>query len=264
MRKAHTKQCDGITPACGPCKAKRTECAYASDPNVSRFAALKSEFEQLKTSLGDLSPIYERLKHGSVEESSRLLERIRTEDGIPGLSEDKGTPRSVDDPQPGDHNTLLVDEHEEPQAGYCAWVPQESSLPLEPTPEVGAMSQWIGPSDPNLIGEDHSGFPLSPVAAIQHPGPDDLQTSTSSQRDIRSHISVSHRVFLWPEVVRHMRESRLAEAAGSDLQCIARIGSPWLLQRKTSKDRSKLPCNDGLKCSTLSTGSVIFLSLIHI
>lgn len=85
---------------------------------MSRFAALKSEYDQAKTSLEDLSTIYERLKHGSASEASRLLERIRTGDGIPGLLEDRGSPRrSGDDLQLGDHTVDPVDEYEEFQTG---------------------------------------------------------------------------------------------------------------------------------------------------
>jgi hypothetical protein len=57
------------------------------------------------------------------------------------------------------------------------------------------------------------------------------------------------------------RRSRLAATVGLDLQCVSRIGSPWLLQRKTSEDGSKLPSDKGLLSSTLGTGCVIFPNL---
>ncbi|KAL1582279.1 hypothetical protein WHR41_09169 [Cladosporium halotolerans] len=40
-----------------------------------------------------------------------------------------------------------------------------------------------------------------------------------------------------------------------------RMGSPWLLHRKTPNDRSKLPCHNGLTRSYLSTGRVAFPDL---
>jgi hypothetical protein len=227
---------------------------------VSRFAALKSEHEQVKTSLGDLSTIYERLKHGSVSEASRLLDRIRTEDGIPDLSEHKGSPgRSEDDLQLRDYNTGPVSQYREPQAGSHV----EIASYLESIPDANAIPQRIGLIDPDLRSEPekHGSVPLSPAVVLQPSSLDDFHTSANSQRDTRSHISVSHRVLLWPEVVRHMRRSGLAATAESDLQCIVRNGSPWLLQRKTSKDRSKLPCSSSLLCSTLSTGCVVFPDL---
>ncbi|KAL1582278.1 hypothetical protein WHR41_09168 [Cladosporium halotolerans] len=50
-------KCDGTTPVCGPCQTKRTPCAYPSDPNISRFAALKSDYERVKTRLEDLTTL---------------------------------------------------------------------------------------------------------------------------------------------------------------------------------------------------------------
>jgi hypothetical protein len=81
--RAQSGYCDGMTPVCGPCQAKHT---YSSDHTFSRFTTLKSEYEQLKSSYGNL---YERLKHRSASEVSELLEQIRSENEIPGLLEDR-------------------------------------------------------------------------------------------------------------------------------------------------------------------------------
>lgn len=225
-----------MTPVCSPCQAKGRQCVYSSDPSVSRFAALKSEYDQTKTSLKDLSTIYERLKHGSASEASRLLERIRTEDGIPGLLDDRGSPRrSGNDHQLGDYNIEPVDESEEFQTGFHAESGRETALRPKSTLDVSAMPQWTRPTDPSLFegSEKHDSFPLSPIDVLQCLSLDDFQTSASSQRFSPSHISVSHRVLLWPGVVGHMKRSGLAATVGLDLQCISRNGSPWLLQRKT-------------------------------
>jgi hypothetical protein len=94
----------------------------------------------MKTSLDNLSTIYERLKHGSASEASRLLERIRTEDGIPGLLDDRGSPRqSGNDHQLEDHNVEPVDESEEFQAGSHAWSGRETALRPESTLDASAM-----------------------------------------------------------------------------------------------------------------------------
>jgi hypothetical protein len=116
-----------MTPVCGPCQAKHTRCAYSSDPSVSRFTALKLEYEQLESSYGNLSTVYERLKHGSALEVSELLEQIRSENEIPGLLEDMSIlHQSVDDPQLEDYNTGPADEHEKSQAGPYASLETES------------------------------------------------------------------------------------------------------------------------------------------
>lgn len=204
--------------------------------------------------------IYERLKHGSASEASRLLGRIRTEHGIPDLSEDRGSPRgSAVDLQLEDYKPEPTHQYQELQASSRV----ETAFPLAPASEVDVIPQWTGPIDPNLRSdlEEHNASSLLPTVDMQTSSLDDFQTSASSQRHTRSQISVSHRVLLWPEVVRHMRRSGLAATVGSDLQCLSRNGSPWLLQRKTSGDRSKLPCNSGLLTLTLSTGCVIFPDL---
>jgi hypothetical protein len=226
VQKAHIRQCDGLTPICSPCHSKSTQCTYSSDPNVSRFAALKSEYEQVKTSLDDLSTIYERLKQGSASEASRLLQRIRTEDGIPGFLEDNGSPRrSGGGLQLRDYNTW---PDEEPQAGSHTWPGRKTALRPEPTLDIGAAPQRTGPIDTNLHKDsgNQDTSPLSPNVVWQTSSLDDFQKNANCQRNIRSHISVSHRVLLWPGVIYHMRRSGLAATAESDLQCILRNGSP--------------------------------------
>jgi hypothetical protein len=252
-----------MTPVCGPCQAKHTQCAYSSDPSVSRFTALKLEYGQLKSSYGNLSTVYERLKHGSALEVFELLEQIRSENEIPGLLEDRSIlHRSVDDPQLEDDNTETADEHERSQAGPYASLEKESLSLLNSAPERFAMSQWTESVDPILHGElgGSHGFPPSPTVLFPHLDLDELQTS----KDSRSHISVSHKVLLWPEVVRHIRESGIAAIAAeamADLQSILKSGSPWLLRRATLEHRVNLPCNIALPCSTSRTGSVSFPGL---
>jgi hypothetical protein len=124
------------------------------------------------------------------------------------------------------------------------------------------MSQWSGSRDPILHGElgEPRGFPPSPTVLFPHSDLDELQTS----KDSRSHISVSHKVLLWPEVVRHIRESGIAAVTAeaiADLQSILKSGSPWLIRRETLEHRVKLPCNVALPCSTSRTGSVSFPGL---
>jgi hypothetical protein len=230
---------------------------------VSRFTALKLEYEQLKSSYGNLSTVYERLKHGSASEVSKLLEQIRSENGIPGLLEDKSVlRRSVDDPQLEDYNTGPVDEHERSQSGPYVSLGKETLSFPHPTTELFSMSPWTEPVEPILHGElgESCDLPPSPTALFQHLDLDELRAS----KDSKTHISVSHKVLLWPEVVRHIRESGIAEVAAeaiSDLQAILKSGSPWLLQRETSEHRVKLPCEITLPFLTTRTGSVFFPGL---
>jgi hypothetical protein len=81
----YVDQCDGKTPGCGLCQLKHTRCVYSSEPNTSRFAALKSEHEQLKSRYSNLSAVYEQLKNESASEVSELLERTESERESTGL-----------------------------------------------------------------------------------------------------------------------------------------------------------------------------------
>jgi hypothetical protein len=58
-----------------------------------------------------------------------------------------------------------------------------------------------------------------------------------------------------------MRDSGVLAVASKDLQSIARLGSPWLLQREISKHRGKLPCNVCIQCSISNSESVVFPGL---
>jgi hypothetical protein len=134
----------------------------------------------VKTSLGDLSTIYQRLKHGSASEALRLLDRIRTEDRIPGLSEDKGSPRrSGDGLQLRDYNPQ---PDEELQAGSHIWPGRKTALRPEPTLDIGAIPQWTGPIDPNLHKDSgkQNTAPLSSNVVWQTSSLDDFQTNANS------------------------------------------------------------------------------------
>jgi hypothetical protein len=93
---------------------------------MSRFAALKLDYEQLKLSYGNLSTVYERLKNGSASEVSELLMRIRSEDKLPGLPENDGMLRqSMDGPQPAEYDTGPAENHDQTLAGFHAALGRE-------------------------------------------------------------------------------------------------------------------------------------------
>lgn len=210
-----------------------------------------------------LSAVYDRLRLGTAPEASRLLDCIRREDGVPGLSDAQLTPRQpLSDQQLVNHDNESIFEYEISQAGSYDRLGRAASLHLTPALEVGAMPQWTGAIDPNLTDESemHSGLSLSP-SEFKDVGLKDPERNEYPRRESQLHIGVSHRVLLWPAVYSYMRKSELAAAAGSDLQCIVKLSSRWLLWRETSKHRSKVPCNVGLPSSTSHTGSVFFPTL---
>jgi hypothetical protein len=88
---------------------------------VIRFAALKLDYEQLKSSYGNLSKIYKQFENGNALGVSKLLMRIRSGDGILGLPEDDRTLRRfMDGPQPAEYDAGPADNHDQSLAGYCA------------------------------------------------------------------------------------------------------------------------------------------------
>lgn len=75
-------QCDGERPTCSACQKRAIVCAYAIEPNITRTAALKDKVQQLETSYGNLADLYWQLKHGSPEDVTRLVERIRSDEDV--------------------------------------------------------------------------------------------------------------------------------------------------------------------------------------
>jgi hypothetical protein len=88
----------------------------------------------------------------------------------------------------------------------------------------------------------------------------DYGSNKNSRRSAEPHLSVSHRVLLWPKIFRYISESGTAVAV-SDMHCISTLGTPWLLKREISEHVANLPCKDGVESLVLGTGSCVFPSL---
>jgi hypothetical protein len=231
---------------------------------MPRFAALKLDYEQLKSSYGNLLTIYEQLKNGSASEVSELLMRMRSEDALPGLPENDRTLRqSMDGPQPAEYDTGTADNHGLSLAGFDAVLAREISSRPDSARVVGVTSAQTGAIDSVSTSElgKRQRMQPPPFAPFRNSGYGYLQAYGSLERNSQSHISVSHKVLLWPAVICHMWDSGVPAVASKDLQSIARLGSPWLLQREMSKHRGKLPCNVRIPCSTSNSESVVFPGL---
>jgi hypothetical protein len=139
----YTDQCDGKTPECRLCQLKHTRCVYSSEPNMSRFAALKSEYEQLKSRYSNLSAVYEQLKNESASEISELLERIGSERKSPGLLEKRRTlRRSFNGPQPSEGRTGTVDSHDQSLADFNTALGRTALSRSDLTRRVGVVPEW--------------------------------------------------------------------------------------------------------------------------
>jgi hypothetical protein len=238
-------------------------CAYTSEPGVPRYAALKAEYVELEAAYSNLSKLHERLKCGNISEASALLERIRLEDGIPDMMKDNGAfGQSMDHTQSSVLATGSTNEHGWPQADFAVLPRQAMSLSSNQATQLAFNSQQTYPIDSSLSDEVDrcSNVVSSPTASSEDPDRDPVQTSANAQRDLSPHISVSHKVLLWPAVFRHIIDFGTA-VAGSDLHCIRESGSLWLWQKEVPKHLEDLPYDFGLPCSTLDTEPAIFLNL---
>lgn len=88
----------------------------------------------------------------------------------------------------------------------------------------------------------------------------DLQPDIPSEQKSHPHLSVSHKILLWPEVFHCINGSEITEAV-SDLRYVSMLGTPWLLEKDRSPHRQKLTCNVGLERKAISSRSVVYPSL---
>lgn len=71
---------------CGSCRERSEPCTWASQPGVTRSAALKSEVSRLSTRNGSLLDLCWQLKHGSASDAWTLVEQIRSGQLMPEIS----------------------------------------------------------------------------------------------------------------------------------------------------------------------------------
>lgn len=67
----------------------------------------------------------------------------------------------------------------------------------------------------------------------------------------RSHLTVPHKIILWPSIYIHLINSEIS--AASDLQYVLQEGTPWLIRQEMANDKCKLPTNVGLEAYPLNT-----------
>ncbi|KAK1973419.1 hypothetical protein LZ30DRAFT_15917 [Colletotrichum cereale] len=89
-RRLHTKiactscrrrklKCDGQRPVCSSCASMgRTRCEYDAGPGVTRFAALKTKYEELQRRVTLFEELFRLLSMRSAAESFEIISRMRT------------------------------------------------------------------------------------------------------------------------------------------------------------------------------------------
>lgn len=76
----------------------------------------------------------------------------------------------------------------------------------------------------------------------------------SHLQQLHQHLTVPHRIMLWPGIYIHLLNSGLS--AASDLQYILQEGTPWFIKREIAKHPEPLLSNVGLPCFTVDVGSL--------
>jgi hypothetical protein len=106
----------------------------------------------------------------------------------------------------------------------------------------------------------HHETPSSTASWLKGSDQNELRLNVRSEQKSYPHLSVSHKVLLWPEVFRQIHDSGITEAL-TELRYVSMLGTPWLLEKDTSKHLRNLPCDAGLECLAMNAESVFFPSL---
>jgi hypothetical protein len=230
---------------------------------VSRSTTSKAEYSELKASHDNLLRLHERLKRGSASQASALVERIRLEDEIPDMLKENGAfDRPMDRTQSSVLDTGSTNGHGGKQSNPNVSSVRTISLPSNQAMDFAPVSQRTHSVDSKLRNSVSSnGNAVSPLNALSG-DPDDgrIHTSAGPKRRLSPRISVSHKVLLWPAIIRYIMGYDIA-VAEPDLHCIWILGSSWLWQKEVSKYSEELPCNFGLRCLTLDTEYTVFPNL---
>jgi len=71
------QKCDGQRPICTPCKSRKTECSYETQPDETRYSAIKRKTENLEKESQAYKELLTSLRVRPEGEAQDLLQRIR-------------------------------------------------------------------------------------------------------------------------------------------------------------------------------------------
>jgi len=71
------QKCDGLRPICTPCKTRKTDCSYETQPDETRYSALKRRTENLEKESQAYKELLTNLRVRPEGEAQNLLQRIR-------------------------------------------------------------------------------------------------------------------------------------------------------------------------------------------
>ncbi|KAM0719004.1 hypothetical protein Q7P37_004909 [Cladosporium fusiforme] len=208
----------------------------------------QEEVRRLETSMRCMPDEVEVMHAAYTATASALPEEVRSGDGIPEILENtevwKHSPdiagTSDDgDPTAQDENLTPLDE-----SRFDVTALSPSKCPLS------------SPSDTNMYSSSCILHPSS--AKSDGTEPSVCQWVPRAGKGFEAHISVSHKIFLWPAVYRQFALGGATTAP--DLRPLAWIGSAWLM-RKDELGTGNLPCDENIPFSRLASGCVLFPNL---
>jgi len=72
------QKCDGQRPVCTPCRSRSTECQYETQPDETRYTAIKRRTDNLEKEAQDYREVLTNFRVRSEEEAQQLLQHLRT------------------------------------------------------------------------------------------------------------------------------------------------------------------------------------------
>jgi hypothetical protein len=198
-------------PRCGPCRNRAAQCVYSSNPGTSRLVALKLEHKQLKLSYDNLMQLYRRLKQGSASEVSAIVERIKSSDEIPGMSEQDGMlPQFQDSAQLAANEPGLMGQDTKCHTVPSAFLERETTVALEQTPEPTSSNLCASryADSPELPSSNHDigclGYPPTTTQRATYR----YAMSTNTEHQSTIGFSLEYEPLLWGLLSSNIAEIR--------------------------------------------------------
>jgi hypothetical protein len=207
-----------VRPFCGPCRLHNLVCHYEVEPGTTRGVSLKRKHDAALIELAEMRRIYEALRNSTVDEANDIVQQIRQSFGSRELL-----------PTPAASGSDLE--------SIASWKRHNTygTATSHYHDSPASSDHFLRPSDQSDLRHD------------EHP-------EQKSEQKSYPHLSVSHKVLLWPVVFRRIHVSGTTEAV-SDLRYFGTLGTPWLLEKDTSDHLQSLPCDVGLECLALDSSS---------
>lgn len=247
-----TAKREQVLVACAICRQKKTK--VGAHPNTYTRRSLTDQCDAVRPSCGPCLVLQRDCHYEAEPGATRSLSLKRRHDAVQtDLSNMRRLYEALRDSSPTEAANLLqqIRRSLDP-SDILQDLPSTSSQVAVVPPRKRINTQGTTPShygSPASVDSSFMGLDLNPPPQIER-----------SKQKPYPHLSVSHKVLLWPGVFRHIWKSGSTEAI-SELQYVGTLGTPWLLEKHTSRHLQSLSCDSNLKSRALGNGLVIFPSL---